>query len=90
MMTIEEQRELVEEAKRRFPKNTRFISCMDREDVIKGEPYYTADVSDHSPRIAVDGVGSTGRLIYLKGKWATVMSLPPGYIEPTNEEYTLI
>lgn len=77
--------ELVAEAIKRYPPGTRFISCMDSEDVIVGNHHYTPE--NGKDRIAVDGKGCTGRLIYLDGGWADIVSVP--IVEQVNE-YILI
>ncbi len=82
-MSEDEKAELLAEAKRRYPPGT-------IHNGQQGGNYKVVGPLNIDRNGYMYSENQSGCIRHKDGTWATVISLPPGYIPNTNDEYILI
>ena len=91
-MTDLEKKQLLEEAKRRFPIGTKFkvVHLPHEIRTVKSHDYYINTFVKKAINLLICEKDSCeGASVYNEGKWAEIVSYPEGYIPETNHNLIL-
>lgn len=79
------KKELIAEAKRRYPIGTVFIALTEDEKPYTVKEFSSSEggngwYTDEHIIIYVEGVTGSGKYVYRKGQWADIVSYPDGCV----------